>query len=67
MKVTTLEKLRREAGLSKSALARKAMMQPSMICIIEQGRFKPYRSQLAKLANALGIENADTLLETVEV
>lgn len=46
--------MRVACGLSKAALARRAGMDPGMIGWIEQGRFAPYPSQLAKLAEALG-------------
>ena len=67
MKITKLETLRREKGLSKTALGKQCGIQYSMIGWIESGRFKPYPSQLEKLAKALGVEDPQALLEEVEV
>lgn len=67
MKVTKLETLRREQGISKAELARRAEVQPNLVTWVEQGRFVPYPSQLEKLADALGVDDAGTLLDTVEV
>lgn len=70
MKITQMERLRREAdggrGITKAELARRAKMQGSVIGWIEEGRFKPYDSQLAKLAEALGADEPGKLLELVE-
>ena len=66
MKVTLLEMKRREKQLSKSGLARSANMQAGIIGWIEEGRFKPYDSQLIKLADALDVEDPDSLLTMVE-
>lgn len=50
----TLTKRREAAGLSKSALARKAGLQVNVVSWAESGRFIPYEIQLQKLATALG-------------
>ena len=52
---------------SKSELARRAGLNHSTIGQIESGRFRPYDSQLLKLAKALGVPEAEaqSLLEEV--
>lgn len=45
--------LREDKHLSKAELARRAGMQQGIIGWVESGRFKPYESQLQKLACAL--------------
>lgn len=63
---TNLQVQRERAGMSKSALARKAEMNPASITWAEQRGFALYPVQLAKLALALGWEReAATLLEEV--
>ena len=59
----TFERTRR--GWSKSELARRAGMNAATVGQIESGRWRPYRSQLAKLAEALGVPpgQADRLVE----
>ena len=50
----------REArGWSKAELARRTKMAASDVGKIESGRIRPYPSQLAKLAQALGIAEVD--------
>lgn len=66
MQISLLEKKRLEGGLSKSELARRARMQSGVIGWIEEGRFKPYDSQLAKLAEALEVDDPRMLLDLVE-
>ena len=70
MKITQLENQRHKAdngrGITKAELARRAKMQGNIIGWIEEGRFKPYNSQLKKLANALGVDDPNQLLELVE-
>ena len=51
-----LVEIRKEKGLSQSALARLAELHPATISQIEHGRLKPYPSQMAKIAKALGWE-----------
>ena len=60
-----LTALRREQGLSQAGLARKANLNQNTICLVESGRFRPYDSQLRKLAEALGVPEAEaqSLLE----
>ena len=67
MHLTVLEKTRRDAGLTKAALARKAGVQPNVVTWAESGRFHPYPVQLEKLADALGITDPSTLLDRLEV
>lgn len=67
MQITYLEKERRERGLTKVALAKAASVQPNVITWAEDGRFRPYDSQLQKLAIALGVEDASLLLNRIEV
>ena len=66
MKISLLKKKRIEAGLSKSELARRSNMQSGVIGWIEEGRFRPYDSQLVKLADALGVDDPKKLLDLVE-
>ncbi len=61
-----LEHKRREIGITKSELARRAKIQPGVIGWIEEGRFKPYDSQLEKLAKSLEIDDPQSLLAIVE-
>lgn len=49
---------RERAGLSRAALAREAAMHPATVGQIESGRLRPYPSQLAKVADALGWKDA---------
>jgi len=51
-----ITKARKKKGWTKAKLAREADMNPSTIGQIENGRIKPYPSQLEKIARALGIE-----------
>ncbi|MCL2745897.1 MAG: helix-turn-helix domain-containing protein [Coriobacteriia bacterium] len=52
-KVTVMEKVRRERGMTKTDVARKAKIQQGLLGWIESGRFTPYDSQLEKIAAAL--------------
>ena len=64
---TKMEMLRADQGLTKAEVARRAKMQQNVIGWIESGRFKPYDSQLEKIADALGWEkDPRELLEKVE-
>lgn len=66
--ITRLEKLRFMQGLTKAELARRARMQEGVIGWIESGRFKPYDSQLIKIAKALEwAGNPQELLEEVGI
>ena len=51
------ERLRR--GWSQAELARQAQMNANTISLIESDRFRPYDSQLRKLAHALGVPEGD--------
>lgn len=59
----TEERCRR--GWSKAELARCAGLNATTISLVESRRFRPYPTQLAKLARALGLPElqAHTLLE----
>jgi transcriptional regulator with XRE-family HTH domain len=46
---------RRQRGWSQAELSRKTGIHPTTLSLIENKRFTPYRSQLLKLARALGI------------
>ena len=62
-----LQMERETQRLSRAALSRKAAVQPNLIGWIETGRFKPYDSQLTKIAAALDWQDEpDKLLEQVE-
>lgn len=67
--VMTLMRMRCErerAGMSRAALARVAEMHPATVGQIESGRLRPYPSQLAKVAAALGWEGEpEGLLEEI--
>lgn len=66
MKVIT--ELRKQKGLSMSALARKAEMHVSSVSQIESGRLSPYPAQIEKLATALEWRDGPSILfEEVEV
>ena len=67
MQIKRLEKERREQGLTKAALGELAGIAPSTLSWIESGRFTPYPGQLERLAQALGVKDAEALLESVEV
>ena len=62
MKLTLERTLR---GWTQAELARRAGLHPSTVCQIEKGRFRPYPSQLTKLARALQVptEQAASLAE----
>lgn len=67
MKITALEKMRRERGWSKSELGRRACIQSGLVGWIEDRRFVPYDVQLERLAKALGFEDEPVkLLDEVE-
>mgnify|MGYP002541973082 CR=1 FL=1 len=67
MKITALEKMRRERGWSKSELGRRACIQSGLVGWIEDRRFVPYDVQLERLAKALDFEDEPVkLLDEVE-
>ena len=60
MRITSMRKQR---GWSQARLAREAELCQSTLSQTESGRFKPYRGQLDKLAQALSFEgNPEDLL-----
>jgi transcriptional regulator with XRE-family HTH domain len=66
VRMNALKRRRLLLGWSQSELARQAALNSATVCQIEAGRLKPYPSQLAKLARALGVpENPDSLLHDV--
>ncbi len=64
-----IQKLREDRGLSRSALARIALMHAATVGQIESRYIgRPYQSQLDKLAEALEFTGeADELLEEVDI
>lgn len=65
--ITQQEKKRRELGLSKAELSRQSDVQANVIGWIEAGRFKPYPSQLERIAQVLGVDDPESLLDQIEV
>jgi ribosome-binding protein aMBF1 (putative translation factor) len=62
-----IEAQRSTKGWRKSDLARAARIQAGVIGWIEEGRFRPYDSQLHKIADALGWEgDPNELLDEVQ-
>ena len=57
MRMITRERERR--GWSRAELARRAHLNAATVSLIESGRLEPYRSQLLKLADALGLREED--------
>ena len=64
-----IQRLREDQGLSRSALARIALMHAATVGQIESCYIgRPYQSQLEKLAAALGFTgDAEELLEEVDI
>ena len=54
----TLQEHREARGWSRAELARRACMNASTVGAIEQGRLRPYPSQLEKLTRALSLPAA---------
>lgn len=50
-----LRNLRKSKGWSQAELARRAQLNAVTVNLIENDRFRPYESQLEKLAAALGV------------
>ena len=67
MVITKQEKTRREIGMSKAELSRRADVQPNIIGWIEARRFRPYPAQLERIANVLGVDDPSSLLDECEV
>jgi len=64
MTITRMRIERERAGMSRAAVARVAEMNASSVGQIEVGRLRPYPSQLARIAAAIGWEGEpDGLLE----
>lgn len=63
-----LTQLRLEKQWSKNELARRSKMFAGDVGKIENGRVKPYDSQLKKIAKALGysVKNARDLMREIE-
>ena len=49
---------RKRRGWSQAELARRANLNANTVCLTENRRLRPYPQQLAKLARALGVEEA---------
>ncbi len=65
MKTLRMKRILRD--WSQAELARQSGLSPSTVCQIESGRFRPYPSQLAKIARALDAsDNPGALLADVE-
>lgn len=62
-----MRQIREERGFSKAELARRSKMHSGEVGMIESGRLIPYPVQLERLADALNIENPESLLEPLEV
>lgn len=54
-----ITKYRKTLGWSQSELSRRSGVHPTTISQIESGRLQPYKSQLKKLAKALGVYPVD--------
>lgn len=67
LKPVAMKSARERLGMTKAQLARVTGMQAGTITWIECGRFVPYESQLTKIAEALGVEEPESLLEPIEV
>lgn len=63
-----MTELRKARGWSQAELSRRADMNASTICHMEGLHFSPYASQLAKIARALDVDEAQaaTLMEMVK-
>ncbi len=63
-----LTKKRQELGWSKAELGRRSGLDGGVIGRIESLRFRPYESQIKKIAKALGIpaEKAKQLVDDVD-
>lgn len=69
LKPVRLDAVIREKGLSNRALSRANGVRVSAERIgqIRSGRYIPYDSELSQIAKALKVENAESLLEPLEV
>ncbi|ACV22434.1 Helix-turn-helix domain [Slackia heliotrinireducens] len=65
MTPTALSKYREARGMNRSDLARATGMQAGTIAWIETGRFVPYPSQLQKIADALDVDDPESLLAEI--
>ena len=61
--MSEIQRRREELGWSRAELARRAVIHPSTVSQIENGRLRPYPSQLEKLAHALGVSDPKSLAE----
>ena len=55
VKMTTIEKVRREKGLTQEAASKKALMPLSSWCKVEKKKVSPTIKTLKKMAKALGV------------
>lgn len=69
LKPVRLDAVIRERGISNRALSRMdgVKVTAERIGQIRRGRYIPYDSELAQIANALKVEDAESLLEPLEV
>lgn len=63
-----MQDLRVQRGFSRAEISRRARMSASDVGKIEAGRLKPYPSQLARIARALGFDGdpAELMSQGVE-
>ena len=54
-----LKEKRQRRGWTQAELARRADLNAGTVSLIESRRFRPYESQLAKLARALGVAETE--------
>jgi len=69
MVVKRMRILRRAKGLSQAHVARQADLHAASVSLIESGRLRPYPSQLARIAEVLGVpaDDAGRLLDEIEL
>lgn len=61
-----LTEVRKERGWSQARLSYVAEVPASVISWIENSRYVPYPVQLSRLAQALGVADAQSLLDPVD-
>ena len=54
-----IQELRKALGWSQAELARRASLNATTVGLFENGRLRPYQSQVEKLAKALGMPSND--------
>jgi len=61
-----LKSLRKKRGLSKFALAKKAMISASEVDELEKGRRTPRATTISKLAEALGVSHSSLMKGSID-